>query len=65
MLQSRKTRTKLAKTIAAALAGGSLLGACEIRLHNAIVDGTKGYVFTLFDPSLYDGLFDDLFDTTG
>lgn len=65
MLQSRNTRSKLAMTIAAALASGSLFGACEIRLHNAIVDGSKNFVFTLLDPALFSNLFDDVFDTQG
>lgn len=36
--------------LAAALAGGSLFGACEIRLHDAIVGGTKEYLGSLFSP---------------
>ncbi len=31
----------------AALAGGSLLGTCEVRLHDAVISGSKDYVSTL------------------
>ncbi len=34
-------------TFLAALAGGSLFGACEVRLRDAIVGGSKEYLSTL------------------
>ena len=52
MLKSRKTQKKLATTITAILAGGSMFGACETRLRTALVDGGKNYIFSLFNPQL-------------
>ena len=37
--------------LTAALAGGSLFGACEVRLHDAVVGGTKEYLGSLLSPS--------------
>ena len=42
---------KVRWTLTAALAGGSLFGACEVRFRDAIVSGFKDYLRTLLDPS--------------
>ncbi len=39
-------RTRLSAAIAAALAGGSLLGTCEMRLRDAVVDTSKSFLCT-------------------
>ena len=44
-------RRKLAMTLAAALAGGSMLSTCETRLRNAVVSGTKDYFFSILNPT--------------
>ncbi len=50
-------RRKLAMTLAAALAGGSLLSTCETRLKDAVVGGTKNYFFSLLSPTSIVDLF--------
>ena len=40
----RQVLRKVRWTLTAALAGGSLFGACEIRLHDAIVGGSKDFL---------------------
>ncbi len=51
---------KLALAMAAALAGGSLFSACDTRLRDAAVDGSKSYLFSLLDPTtLIEALVDD------
>jgi len=37
--------------MSAALAGGSLLQSCEVRVRDAVVLGTRGYISTLLDPT--------------
>jgi len=44
-------------TLAAALAGGSLLSTCETRLKDAVVGGTKNYFFSLLSPTSIVDLF--------
>ncbi len=39
-------------SLAAVLAGGSLFGACEARLKDAVVNGSKDYLAALLDPTL-------------
>ena len=39
-------RARLSAAIAAALAGGSLLGTCEMRLRDAVVDTSKSLLCT-------------------
>ena len=51
-------------TVAAALAGGSVFGACETRFRTALVDGTKNYFFTLLDPELFLEFINDPLDQT-
>ena len=55
-------RSRLALTLAAALAGGSLLSTCQTRLKDAIVSGSKDYFFTFLDPS---SMADFLLDQAG
>lgn len=65
MLKSRKTQKKLAMTITAVLAGGSVFGACETRLRTALVDGSKNYIFSLFNPELLLNSSNNLFNLSG
>lgn len=65
MLKSRKTQKKLAMTITAILAGGSVFGACETRLRTALVDGSKDFIFSLFNPQLFLDTNSNLFNLSG
>jgi hypothetical protein len=38
-------------TVAAALAGGSMLSTCDTRLRDAVVSGSKDYFFSLLNPN--------------
>ena len=52
MLIDPRRRLRMARwTLTAALAGGSLFGACEVRLRDAIVGGTRDYLSTLLSPN--------------
>ena len=53
MNATRWTRSKLALTVAAALAGGSVLGTCQTRLGLAFIEGSKDFLFSLLDPSAF------------
>lgn len=44
MTNQRRRLRKVHWTLTALLAGGSLFGACEIRLHDAIVGGSKDFL---------------------
>ncbi len=44
MTNQRRRIRKVHWMLTAALAGGSLFGACEIRLHDAIVGGSKEFL---------------------
>jgi hypothetical protein len=47
-------------TLAAALTGGSLLGTCELRLRQGLIDGSKGFLSSLLDPTTIVGsLFEE------
>ena len=48
---SSARRSRLAMILAATLAGGSLMSTCQTRLKDAIISGSKDYLFTLLDPS--------------
>jgi len=62
----RQVLRKLRWTLAAALAGGSLFGACEIRVHDAVVGGTKDYISSfLSSPDALQLLFPYLFPSSG
>jgi hypothetical protein len=37
--------------LAASMGGGTLFASCEMRLHDAVIDGTKFWLLNLFDPS--------------
>ena len=50
MKLTRATQTKIAKTIAAALAGGTVLGTCQTRLKESIVNGSTEYLYMLLSP---------------
>lgn len=53
-------RSKLGRAMAAALAGGSLCSACETRLRDAAIGGSKSYLFSLLDPTAFiEALVDD------
>lgn len=43
----RQVLRKLRWTLTAALAGGSLFGACEVRIHDAVVGGSKDFVSSI------------------
>jgi len=51
-------RKNLVLALFAALAGGSTFTSCDTRMKTAVVGGTKNFVFTIFDPSVW---FPDLF----
>ena len=51
MTNQRRRLRKLRWTLTAALAGGSLFGACEVRLRDAIVGGSKDFLRSLLDPT--------------
>ena len=53
---------KVRWTLTAVLAGGSLFGACEIRVHDAVICGTKNYISSwLSSPDALHNLFPYLF----
>lgn len=37
--------------LATSMGGGTLFASCEMRLHDAIIDGTKLWVIGLLDPN--------------
>ncbi len=43
-------RSRLTVTLAAALAGGSLLGACQTRFMDAVISGSKCFFFGVRSP---------------
>ena len=45
--QRQQVLRKVRWTLTAALAGGSLFGACEVRIHDAVVGGTKDFVSSI------------------
>ena len=51
MTNRQRMLRKVRWTLTAALAGGSLFGACEVRFRDAIVSGSKDYLRTLLDPT--------------
>jgi hypothetical protein len=64
MRLTRATQVRIAKTLAAALAGGTLMGTCQTRFKESVVQGTRDYLlYTLLDPTTLVGLLID--DTTG
>ena len=62
----RQVLRKVRWTLTAVLAGGSLFGACEIRVHDAVVGGTKDYISSLLSsPDALHNLFPYLFPSSG
>ncbi len=63
---TRTRMTRWSRTIVAALAGGSLLGACDARVRDAFVQGSKDYLFnTLLNPfTITESLFPTSTDET-
>jgi len=58
MNHQRRFLRKIGWTLTATLAGGSLFGACEIRIHDAVVGGTKDFVSSvLTSEEVLQGLF--------
>lgn len=55
-------RSKLAAVLLAVSCGGTLFSACETRVKDAFVGGTRDYFLSLFDPQSASGL---LFGTPG
>ncbi len=67
IIEPRRMLRMVRRTLTAALAGGSLFGACEVRLKDAIVGGSKDYVSSLLSnenvlPILFPFLFTDTAD---
>jgi hypothetical protein len=51
MRLTRARRTKIARTLAAALAGGTLLGTCQTRFRDSVVGASRDYLLsTLLNP---------------
>jgi hypothetical protein len=40
--------------LSAVIAGGTVFGTCEIRLHDALINGTKLWISQILDPSNID-----------
>lgn len=49
-MTNQRRFSKVRWTLTAALAGGSLLGACEVRLRDAFVGGSKDFLGSLLSP---------------
>ena len=45
--QRQQVLRKVRWTLTAALASGSVFGACEVRIHDAVVGGTKDFVSSI------------------
>ena len=56
----RTSRSGLTFAALAALAGGTLFGACEMRIRDAVVGGTKNFLFTDLLPGALGELLPDL-----
>ena len=51
MIPQRSRTVRLTLALAAAMAGGSLCGTCEMRFKDAFIGGATGYLSTLLDPA--------------
>ena len=51
MIPRRSRTVRLTLALAAAMAGGSLCGTCEMRFKDALIGGATGYLSTLLDPT--------------
>ncbi len=56
MTQSRTYRAKIAASLAVALAGGTVMSTCQTRIKDGVIDGSKDFLFTQFNPAV-DGTF--------
>lgn len=56
----RNSRFGLTFTALAALTGGTLFGACEMRIRSAVIDGSKDFLFTDVLPGTLGELLPDL-----
>lgn len=66
MKLTRATQTKIAKTVAVALAGGTVLGTCQTRLKESFVRGSTDYLlYTLLSPETIAGWVLGTDDGTG
>lgn len=50
-MRALSKRGKALRLLAALVAGGTLLGTCQMRARNSLIDGTKSWFFGLLDPS--------------
>ncbi len=50
----RKRIARLTAFLAASLAGGTVFGTCEARIHDSFINGTRLFVANLLDPSNFD-----------
>jgi hypothetical protein len=65
MRKARRSRSKIALALAAALTGGSVLGTCETRFKDAVISGAESYLYgTLLNPASSDSIFPDWFYDT-
>jgi hypothetical protein len=51
--RSRTNSRRLVLTLVAALAGGILPASCVTRVGDAVVSGSKSFLFSLFDPTSF------------
>lgn len=62
----RRILSRVRYTLIATMAGGSLFGACEIRLHDAVISGSKDYVSSILSQEgVLQLFFPFLFTDTG
>ena len=59
MKRTSFTRKRMAAFVAATLAGGTLFGTCEMRVHDALIDGSKNFIYQLLSPSNLTDLLDN------
>ena len=53
MKLTRASKSKIARTLAIALAGGSMFSACDTRFKQGVVSGTESFLYnTLLNPSV-------------
>ncbi len=62
----RRVLGRIRYTLIAAMAGGSLFGPCEVRLHDAVIAGSKDYVSSILSQEgVLQLFFPFLFTDTG
>lgn len=57
MKHARSNWFRISRTMVIALTGGTVMGACDTRLRDAIVTGSKDYLFTILNPTNIISLF--------